>query len=65
MQKTVFNEREELDVRNAHQHHAENLGFVNEWDENDEDYDEDLIGDGLDPAFSSWEQANGMFFSMN
>lgn len=38
--------------------------FINEWDEVDE---EDAVPDysGLDPAFASWTDVNGMFFRRN
>ena len=35
-----------------------------EWDEWDDEEPEQNY-DGLDPAFTSWEEVNGMFFNKN
>ena len=35
-----------------------------EWDEWDDPEEDDIDYSGLDPAFSSWEEVNGMFFTI-
>ena len=56
--------KEEIDPRNAHQQHTDRVGFVDDWDESDEDFEDEVYDDSLDPAFSSWEQVNGMFYTL-
>lgn len=43
--------------------HAERIDDYPEWEYRDDD--EGVEYDRLDPAFSSWEEANGMFFNKN
>ena len=61
-----YNVNDEIDPQNALQQHKENKTrcSASDWDECDEDYEEKVMNDGLDSAFLSWEQANGMFYCL-
>lgn len=49
-----------VDFYNPHQRHADRVRHLHD----DYDYDdEEELDDGLDPAFSSWAQVNGMFYT--
>ena len=56
-------EKSELNTENALQRHANRVGFRDDWDESDDDFEEDRC-DGLDVAFSSWDEVNGMFYTL-
>ena len=43
----------------SHRHRS-----LDEWDEWDDFDDEPELSDGLDEAFSSWEEVNAMFVSL-
>ena len=61
MVKTRNSDEQSLvDFYNPHQRHADRVRHLHDdW----EDDEEECGDDGLDPAFSSWEQVNGMFYT--
>lgn len=59
-----YNVRNEVDTRNPLHKNTERPRCINMWDdEYDDDEELDDCHCGLDPAFDSWEEVNGMFFS--
>ena len=61
MVKTRNSDEQSLvDFYNPHQRHADRVRHLHDDCEDDEEEDGN---DGLDPAFSSWEQVNGMFYT--